>query len=80
MCWKIYSFIVLQFLIVKGMNADALNSPRIAEELRSRDGLPNFFYKIEAKQLVRVAYLGGSITAAEGWRVKSLDWLKQQYP
>lgn len=80
MCWKIYSFIVLQFLIVKGMNADAMNSPRIAEELRIRDGLPNFFHKIEAKQLVRVAYLGGSITAAEGWRVKSLDWLKQQYP
>ncbi|RYD38892.1 MAG: SGNH/GDSL hydrolase family protein [Verrucomicrobiaceae bacterium] len=29
---------------------------------------------------VRVGYLGGSITAANGWRVKSLKWLKEQYP
>jgi len=27
-----------------------------------------------------VGYLGGSITAANGWRVKSLAWLKKTYP
>lgn len=80
MCRKNHIFIVLQLLVLTGMNADAMNSPGIAEELRIRDGLPNFFHKIEAKQLVRVAYLGGSITAAEGWRVQSFDWFKQQYP
>ncbi|MBT7161589.1 MAG: SGNH/GDSL hydrolase family protein [Victivallales bacterium] len=51
-----------------------------AEEFRHRDGLPNVFAKIQAGQTVRVAYVGGSITAANGWRVKTLAWLKKQYP
>jgi hypothetical protein len=28
----------------------------------------------------RVAYLGGSITAAPGWRVQSLAWLQERFP
>jgi len=54
--------------------------PNIPEELRVRGGLPNFFAKLKTKKTVRVAYLGGSITEANGWRIKSLDWLKSQYP
>ena len=45
-----------------------------------RDGLPNFFAKLVAGGPVRIAYLGGSITAANGWRPKSLAWFKAQYP
>ncbi|WP_136063822.1 SGNH/GDSL hydrolase family protein [Pontiella sulfatireligans] len=56
------------------------HDPLVAEELRIRDGLPNFFQKLDAGQEVRVAYLGGSITQAEGWRVKSFAWLNEQYP
>jgi lysophospholipase L1-like esterase len=52
----------------------------VAEELRARDGLPNFFAKAEAGETVRIAYLGGSITAAAGWRPKTLAWFKQQFP
>ena len=49
-------------------------------ECRERSGLPNFFDRIEAGEpnTVRVAFLGGSITAQEGWRPKILSWVKQQ--
>ena len=52
----------------------------IAEEFRMRDGLPNFFAKLKAGGPVRIAYLGGSITAAAGWRPKTLAWFKAHYP
>ena len=56
------------------------NDPLIAQELRVRDGLPNLFAKLNAGGPVRIAYLGGSITAAEGWRVKTTAWFRAQYP
>ena len=59
--------------------ADA-SSPVKAVECRPRSGLPNFFAKAKAGGDVRVAYLGGSITAAPGWRVFSLDRLKKEFP
>lgn len=51
-----------------------------AELVKPRDGLGNVLAKLEAGKTVRVAYLGGSITAANGWRVKTTAWLKQKYP
>jgi lysophospholipase L1-like esterase len=51
-----------------------------AEECRPRRGLPNVLEKLKGTGEVKVAYLGGSITAAPGWRVKSLDWLQRQHP
>ncbi len=56
------------------------HNPNAAEELRVRDGLPNFFAKLAAGGPVRIAYLGGSITAANGWRPKTLAWFQSQYP
>jgi len=53
---------------------------RPAKECSERHGLPNIASKLEAGQPVRVAYLGGSITAAAGWRVKTLAWLQREYP
>lgn len=50
------------------------------EETHPRGGLPNFLAKLAAGGEVKVAYLGGSITAAPGWRVLSLKWLQEQYP
>jgi len=52
----------------------------VAEEFRARDGLPNLFAKLNAGGPVRIAYLGGSITAAAGWRPKTLAWFREQYP
>jgi len=51
-----------------------------AHPLVARDGLGNVFAKLEAGKEVRVAYFGGSITAAEGWRPKTLKWLREKYP
>jgi lysophospholipase L1-like esterase len=51
-----------------------------AIECRERDGLPNALAKLKAGETVRVAYFGGSITAQDGWRPKTLNWLRAQYP
>jgi lysophospholipase L1-like esterase len=51
-----------------------------AVECRPRGGLPRFFGKAKAGGEVSVAYLGGSITAAPGWRVESLARLQETYP
>jgi hypothetical protein len=49
-------------------------------ECRPRGGWPNFFAKLERGGPVRIAYLGGSITAQDGWRVKTRQWFQQHYP
>jgi len=51
-----------------------------AEEVRAREGVGNVMTKIRAGKEVTVAYLGGSITAMNGWRNKTTDWLKATYP
>jgi len=60
--------------------ASAAYDPSLCEELRVRNGLPNLFAKLNAGQTVRIAYLGGSITAANGWRPKTLTWFRTQFP
>jgi lysophospholipase L1-like esterase len=52
---------------------------RDAVECRPRAGLANFFAKLNARRPVKIAYLGGSITAANGWRLQTLDWFRKQY-
>jgi hypothetical protein len=49
-------------------------------ECAPRAGLPNVFAKLERGDAVRIGYLGGSITAQDGWRPKTLKWFQQQYP
>ncbi|MBA4017080.1 MAG: acyl-CoA thioesterase [Pirellula sp.] len=52
-----------------------------AEECRPRAGLSNFFKKATQKGAeVRIGYLGGSITAQQGWRVKTLAHFQKAYP
>jgi len=51
-----------------------------AELCRSRGGLPNFFAKCAAGGEIRIGYLGGSITAQNGWRPKTLKWFQDRYP
>jgi len=48
--------------------------------LSVRGGLGNVFQKLEASGAVNVAYFGGSITAADGWRPKTLKWFQQTWP
>jgi lysophospholipase L1-like esterase len=49
-------------------------------ELQVRGGLPNFHVRASTGGVVRVAYLGGSITAGRGWRVRTREFLQQRYP
>jgi lysophospholipase L1-like esterase len=51
-----------------------------AELCRPRGGLGNVLGKLRAGQEVRVAYLGGSITAQNGWRPKTLAWFGSTFP
>lgn len=44
-----------------------------------RGGLPNFFRKINEGKSVTIAYLGGSITNAEGYRPISLKWMQEHF-
>ena len=74
------SFIALALLTVTAFAAQSDYPLRKAVECTPRSGLPNFLAKVNAGKLVKVAYLGGSITAAPGWRVKSREWLQKIYP
>ena len=49
-------------------------------ECRPRGGVPNALVKLKAGKTVRIAYLGGSITEANGWRPKTLAWFRETFP
>lgn len=51
-----------------------------AVKIQPRGGIGNVVKKINAGQEIVVAYLGGSITAADGWRPMTTAWLKEKYP
>jgi lysophospholipase L1-like esterase len=59
---------------------DLANPSVEAIESHPRLGLPNFFAKLKQGKDVRIAYFGGSITAQEGWRPKTLRWFQEQFP
>lgn len=52
-----------------------------AQECHPRNGLPNFFKKANTPGAeVKIGYFGGSITAQNGWRVKTLEHFQKAYP
>lgn len=51
-----------------------------AELVQPRGGLGNVLTKLREGKPVRIACLGGSITAANGWRVKSRAWFAEKFP
>ena len=55
-------------------------APVPAQEIQARDGLGNVLAKLEAGKDVKIAYFGGSITAASGWRVQTLKWFQETFP
>ncbi len=58
----------------------SVHAVECAPEYQIRDGLPHIFAKATSGQEVRVAFLGGSITAADGWRVFTLEHLRREFP
>ncbi|OAM86913.1 SGNH/GDSL hydrolase family protein [Termitidicoccus mucosus] len=69
--------VLLSCLLAVGPAVAAV--PELAP-FHARGGLPNFRAKAERGGEVRVAYLGGSITAEEGWRTLSLEFLRERFP
>ncbi|NLC57778.1 MAG: SGNH/GDSL hydrolase family protein [Armatimonadetes bacterium] len=73
----------LMVTVVSGAAASAAPPefrPVPARLCQQRGGLGNVLAKLKAGKEVRVAYFGGSITAADGWRPKTLKWLQEAYP
>jgi hypothetical protein len=67
--------IALLFCVCISLQAFGAELPLApAVECHPRSGLPNVLAKLQAGQDVRIAYLGGSITAQAGWRPKD-GWL-----
>jgi lysophospholipase L1-like esterase len=61
--------------------AVAANDLVPAQECRSRAGLPNFLAKANTPgAAVKIGYLGGSITAQNGWRPKTLAHVQKTWP
>jgi lysophospholipase L1-like esterase len=73
--------VLLFGLVVCGSPCAAADLPLVPTKLcHVRDGLGNVFQKLKGDGAVRIAYFGGSITAAAGWRVKTLDWFRKTWP
>jgi len=72
---------LLAVLTVSRFAAHAASSDELvpAVECRERNGLPNVLSKLKSGAAVRIAYLGGSITAQDGWRPKTLHWFRQHF-
>ena len=76
-------FLLFLTLVITGglLAAEApVYHPVKAEKIRLREGCPNIIRKMKEGARVRIGYLGGSITAQNGWRVQTLDWFKKTYP
>ena len=71
---------VAAFVLFTSAAAEEAFPLRDAVEFSARGGIANVLAKLNEGKEVRIAYLGGSITAAPGWRVKTLKWFQEQYP
>jgi hypothetical protein len=67
-------------IFVSVSDAAEFPAPRAAVECSARLGLPNFFKKAAQGGDLKVAYLGGSITAQPGYRVKTLAHFQSLFP
>jgi lysophospholipase L1-like esterase len=76
------SLSLLLLLLLLPLTSHAADLPLAPlDECTARGGLPNFLAKLKTPGAeVRIAYLGGSITAQEGWRPKTLAYFQKTYP
>lgn len=74
------SIIIAAALAACTYAAPVYTGPVKAQEVRMRAGVGHFMEKVKAGKEVTVAYLGGSITAMNGWRNLTTDWLRKTYP
>ena len=72
-------------LSLAGLSAFAVEMPNpivpdAGDTQAPRRTLGRVFQKLKAGEDVGIAYFGGSITAAPGWRVKTFKWFKDTFP
>lgn len=72
-------FVLILLLSVLSFKSPAQNKPGFAI-LKERNGLPHFFDNLKRSMPVTIGYLGGSITEAPGYRVKTEHYFRQHYP
>jgi lysophospholipase L1-like esterase len=65
---------------VQAVSYDPNVLPKGREYFQLRDGLNNSKAKFEKEKTGRVAFLGGSITAAPGWRTPLMQYLEKRFP
>jgi lysophospholipase L1-like esterase len=70
--------IALTFFLLAAVTAFGQN-PAVTE-LQTRNGLPDFFNKIKKGDSVAIAYLGGSITSANGYRLQTVPMFRALFP
>jgi lysophospholipase L1-like esterase len=76
---KLFLLLALAFSVaVPGKTKYGKDADRMV--LHARHGLPDVFRKLKQGGPLTIAYLGGSITAAPGYRVQTEQWLRKQYP
>lgn len=83
--WILLSLLIATAAMVSTQETKSQTTPVVptvkAEECHPRKGLPNFLAKVRQPGAeVKIAYLGGSITAQAGWRPKTLAYFQKTYP
>ncbi len=49
-------------------------------EFKERNGLVNTIAKLKKGEKVTIGFFGGSISEQDGWRPRTVEWLRAQYP
>ena len=70
---------LFQTMIVLSADIPALKSS-VPKMERFRDGVPHFLEKLSKGEQTKIAYFGGSITAADGWRPMTFKRFQSDYP
>ena len=76
---KFLFVLILPFILLSHSEIEAQEYNGFNEFVK-RDALPNFFGKVNNHDHVRIAYMGGSITQQDGYRVHSFNWFRENFP
>ena len=73
----------IAFIVVLSSCASKMNYIKASKKISDfhlRGGLPKSVAKLQHGDTLNIAYLGGSITAQDGWRVYSQKYLSKEFP
>ena len=71
--------LILPFIALTAAFSNS-QSPNPFAELHIRNGLPHFFSGLNKRDTTVIAYLGGSITSAPGYRIQTEQLFRSIYP